>query len=519
MAARTGASSISRAPPRCGRATRSGIGSSRCATASTRAECSATPTSSACSDLALRSHRYIRRGPVSEPMAASDEGINQSFGYKQELRRALRLFSLYAVAFSIISITTGLFANYGFGVAHLGAAMIWLWPVAAIGQMLVALVVAELGTRIPLAGYSYQWGARLVSTTYGWFTGFVGLAYLAVGAAGINFAVLAPLIATILNLDASNPTINLVITVVIFLAVLTINIISIALAARINNVAVFTEIAGMVGFGLILFVLWAIHPNHSITFLGDTRGVHGGDILLALPYAALMGIFTIVGFELAADLGEEAVAARVTVPKAVIWSVASSAILGMVALIGFTIAIPDLGKIAASQVPLVDIVAYWMGDVAKDVFVVVVVFSILALDVVGLAATGRLIFSFARDNIIPFSSALKKVNPQTQTPIRALVTATLPFVVYFLTVLAYVTRRQRMDKLPEAFDLGVWAKPVIYAALAWILIALGALMIPKDFWGADLIVVIVLAVAAGWYFTVLRGRLARGEAGVEQLRA
>src|SRR3989442_14637826 len=183
---------------------------------------------------------------VSEQVAASDEGINQSFGYKQELRRALRLFSLYAVAFSIISITTGLFANYGFGLAHLGAAMIWLWPVAAIGQMLVALVVAELGTRIPLAGYSYQWGARLVNTTYGWFTGFVGLSYLAVGAAGINFVVVAPIIATILNLDATNPTINLVITVVIFLAVLAINIISIALASRINNVAVFTQIVRIV---------------------------------------------------------------------------------------------------------------------------------------------------------------------------------------------------------------------------------------------------------------------------------
>src|SRR2546425_12998280 len=103
----------------------------------------------------------------------SDEGINQSFGYKQELRRALRLFSLYAVAFSIISITTGLFANYGFGISHLAAAMIWLWPVAAAGQLLVALVVAGLGTRIPLAGSSYPGGARLVTNTYGWFTGFV----------------------------------------------------------------------------------------------------------------------------------------------------------------------------------------------------------------------------------------------------------------------------------------------------------------------------------------------------------
>src|SRR2546427_5772012 len=235
--------------------------------------------------------------------------------------------------------------------------MIWLWPVAAAGQLLVALVVAELGTRIPLAGYSYQWGARLVNTTYGWFTGFVGLAYLAVGAAGINFVVVAPIIATILNLDAANPTVNLVITVIIFAAVLAINIISIALASRINNVAVFTEIAGMVGFGLVLFVLWAVKPNHSLAFLGGTGGVHGGDILLAIPYASLQGLFTIARAALPADLGEEAVTARGTVPRAVIWSVVSSAILGMVALIGFTIAIPNLAAITASQVPLVDIVA------------------------------------------------------------------------------------------------------------------------------------------------------------------
>src|SRR5260370_31332403 len=117
---------------------------------------------------------------MSESLPLSDEGINQSFGYKQELRRALRLFSLYAVAFSIISITTGLFANYGFGLARLRAAMIWLWPVAAVGQMLVPLVVAELGTRIPLARSSYQWRPRRGHTTSGWLAGFHELAYLPV---------------------------------------------------------------------------------------------------------------------------------------------------------------------------------------------------------------------------------------------------------------------------------------------------------------------------------------------------
>jgi hypothetical protein len=36
----------------------------------------------------------------SQSTAARDEAILSSFGYTQELRRALRLFSLYAVAFS-----------------------------------------------------------------------------------------------------------------------------------------------------------------------------------------------------------------------------------------------------------------------------------------------------------------------------------------------------------------------------------------------------------------------------------
>ena len=98
-------------------------------------------------------------------------------------------------------------------------------------------------------------------------------------------------------------------------------------------------------------------------------------------------------------------------------------------------------------------------------------------------------------------------------------TSTLPFIVYFLTVLAYVLRRDRMASLPQAFNLGAWAKPVMFAALAWTLIALGLLMIPKIFWLTDGIVLVVVVLAALWYFAVLRRRLARGEAGVEQLHA
>ena len=61
-----------------------------------------------------------RPAPATAPAglaADSPEAILERAGYKPELRRSLRFFSMFAIAFSIISITTGIFLNYGFGLA------------------------------------------------------------------------------------------------------------------------------------------------------------------------------------------------------------------------------------------------------------------------------------------------------------------------------------------------------------------------------------------------------------------
>src|SRR5579864_2660977 len=196
--------------------------------------------------------------PVPAKPADSPESILERVGYKPELRRSLRFFSMFAIAFSIVSITTGIFLNYGFGLAYWGPASIWTWPIVGVGNLMIALVVAELGTRIPLAGYAYQWSARLVNPTYGWFVGFAGLLYMAVGGGAIMLQVAAPLLLSEFNID--NPSSHLVLAVAVILMLLpvVINLISIQVAARVNNIAVFTEIIGTVVFGVLLLVLWGI---------------------------------------------------------------------------------------------------------------------------------------------------------------------------------------------------------------------------------------------------------------------
>jgi amino acid transporter len=184
-----------------------------------------------------------RTGASVPSTRLSEDQVTEGFGYHQDLRRTLRFFALFGVSFSIISITTGIFVNYGVGIANWGPAAIWLWPVVAVGQLLVAAVVAELGTRIPLAGYAYQWSSRLVNSTYGWFVGFAGLMYMAVGGGAIMLLAASPLLISEFN---GNATPHLILTVAILLMITPaiINIIGVQLASRVNMVAVVTEIGG-----------------------------------------------------------------------------------------------------------------------------------------------------------------------------------------------------------------------------------------------------------------------------------
>src|ERR1700746_2703754 len=231
-------------------------------------------------------------------------------GYKPELRRSLRFFSMFAIAFSIISITTGIFLNYGFGLAYWGPASILTWTIVGACNMMIALVVAELGTRIPLAGYAYQWSARLVNPTYGWFVGFAGLLYMAVGGGAIMLEVASPLLLSEFNVNNPSPRLVLTVAIILMLLPVVINIISIQVAARVNNVAVFTEIVGTVVFGVLLFVLWGVHAKpdkNGAGILFNTTSAFHNPTWYAFALASLLGIFTLVGFELPADMSEDAV--------------------------------------------------------------------------------------------------------------------------------------------------------------------------------------------------------------------
>src|SRR5260370_20422347 len=97
----------------------------------------------------------------------ADVGDLHQFGYAQSLRRTLGPYGSFAIAFSMISITTAIFFLLPslFGTA--GAAGVWLWIPCAAGVFLIVLVYAHLAARIPITGFAYQWNSRLINPHYG----------------------------------------------------------------------------------------------------------------------------------------------------------------------------------------------------------------------------------------------------------------------------------------------------------------------------------------------------------------
>jgi amino acid transporter len=473
-------------------------------------------------------------------VAAADEELLSRLGYKQELKRTLKFFSMFAISFSVISVTTGIFTNFAFATSEFGAASIWLWPVAAIGALILSFVLAELASRIPLAGYSYQWGGRLVGPGYGWFVGFNLLCAFALASGGETLLLLSPTIGTVLGLNVGSKSLMIIVSVIVLLLAGLINVVGVRLTARINNISVVTEILGTLVLGILILIAFLVKSPkpHAASFIFTHGPLHGQAPWYAASLALLMGAFTIGGFEASADLGEEAVGVQRSVSRAIIGAVAISGVVGMITLICFAIGIPNLSQIASSPTPIADLAKFWFGSAFSRVFLVTVAYSVFALMVVQIAAIGRLIYSLSRDNMFPASKFFGKVGENTRTPVPALVLTTVIYIVvmvfaaaegnayvdligatpvfasivYLMVVVAYAARRNTIPK-SKAFDMGRWAKLLIGLSLIWEIALILDFTLPSIFHAAAEVALGGEVVAAAWYYLGLRGRLRRGEAG------
>ncbi|MGZ5307264.1 MAG: APC family permease [Actinomycetota bacterium] len=437
--------------------------------------------------------------------AALDTADLERFGYKQELSRSLNTFSSFAVAFSYISPSTGIFTLFYLGLLAVGGWLFWTWPIVAVGQMFVALNFAELSSHFPVAGSVFQWTKYLSTRTYAWFTGwiylFAGVITVAAVVATVPIALL-PMLNQMFGWSlntALGSTDQLVVSVVTLVIITVLNIYGVKLVSIINNTGVVFEILGMVVFALIMALL---HNNQGVGSLFDAGSskITASNFLVGM----FMSLFVIYGFDTAGTLAEETKNPRAESPKAILGSIGGAFVIGAIFLIGTLMAIPSLADAQANFFGPAQVIGAVFSSWVANLYLLIVVAAVFVCCLSIMTSTVRLAFGMARDNQLPFSGWLSKVNPRLHTPIGACigvaVLAAIPFlqftgatviavaatamiyISYFLGNIAVLRARSKgWPRVAAPFKLGSWGKVVNILALLWG----GAMILNLMWWTND----------------------------------
>lgn len=471
------------------------------------------------------------------------------FGYLQQLRRSMGWFSSFAISFSMISISTGIFANFGMALVQVGPGLLWSWCLVVVGQLLVAVVLAELAVHYPLSGYGYQWASRLINPHFGFFVGWLLVLQYVTGFPGICQTLATQLHAVWENWLHQNHGPEFVVpvsvpwlTVGVMTVTALIHLFGIRLASLVNSAGVVAEIVGSTLITVVLLALFGLSRPDALTYIFEFPN-HASGLPAGLPAFALsllMGAWCITGFEAAADLSEETHDPRRNVPRAILSSQLSAGIGGFLMLLAFVLAIEDLPALqqAASdgKHPLVEIIRSRLGNRPTTGLMLIVMVAVFNCGVASLAHTSRLLFALARDNMLPGSQTLKAVHPQSQSPVNAILTVwmasslvvltmeNLQLITSVATVSGYLgygmmvltslwARRARGRQ--EGFRLSKLSTAVAVAALVWTIVVVLALTIPATDGGHLPVISTAAGIGLGLllYVGVVRGRLARGEAG------
>ena len=192
-----------------------------------------------------------------------------------------------------------------------------------------------------------------------------------------------------------------------------------------NNTVRLAELIGMVALTVLLFVVAAVRGDMDFSNLFSKGAVARGRAIgasaswtTAGPWMLgfLLGAFTIVGFESAANLAEETNDPERVVPRAMWQAVLASGVLGFFFMLAVTLAAGDPVALAESGTPIADVIDNTLGSAVATLLLVMVVLAIFACGLVIMMTGVRLTWAMSRDERFPGWQQWNQISPTFPHP-------------------------------------------------------------------------------------------------------
>src|SRR2546425_7364075 len=323
-------------------------------------------------------------------------------GTEATLRRVIGVRGLAAAIFNI-TVGAAIFVLPAHMASSLGAAAPLAYLVCAVATALVALCIAEAGSRVPQSGGPYAY----VGTALGPYAGYLCGVLLWLGitlAMGAVATVFADAVGALLpGVGGQLPRAVLLIAVIASLAV--VNIRGAALGSRVSGIATVAKIVPLIAF----VVLGLSHVRAESLALGSFPS------LSRLGESGLLLMFAFFGMESALQVSGEVRDAARAVPRAIALAVAGVGVLYIAVqlvaqgILGSALAAPETAK-----APLAAAAVQFAGGAGSTLILIAMIVSTFGFMTATMLSTPRTLFALAVDGYLPQS--LRAVHRAHHTP-------------------------------------------------------------------------------------------------------
>lgn len=368
--------------------------------------------------------------------------LNQQ--HKVQFNKSMNAFDLIALGVGAV-VGTGIFILPGTVAAmHTGPAIVFSFILAAIVCAFSALCYSELSSSIPVAGSAYTYSYVLFGELIAWIIGWsllleYGLAVAAVATGwsayfqslieGFGLHIpkalsgsFSPANGTFVNLPA-------ILIIVLLAGILSLGVKE---SARLNRIIVFIKI-GIILLFIIAGVFYVKPENWQPFAPFGFQGILSG--------AALV-IFAYLGFDAVSSAAEEVKNPKRNMPIGIIGTLFICTILYV------TVSLVLTGMVPYTELNVGNPVAYAMElanlDWVFGVISVGAVISMMTVIFVMLYGGTRLVYSFARDGMLP--KVLSEIHPRRKIPLKN----TWIYALFISLFAGFIP----IDKLAELVNMG-----------------------------------------------------------------
>ncbi|KAJ5331410.1 hypothetical protein N7476_001193 [Penicillium atrosanguineum] len=364
------------------------------------------------------------------PGTVKDNRDMQRMGKVQEFKRNMRPIAALSFA-SVLQATWEyiLISNYE-GLENGGLpGMFWGYIWTFIGFGFIIASISEMSSMAPTSGGQYHWVSEFSSPRYqkflSYITGWMSVLAWQAGTASGSY-----LTGTIIQglISVRNPDYepqNWQGTLLVFAMVLVIYIFNVYASDSLEILSNLLMMLHITSWAVILIVLWALAPHQSAeaVFVTQWKNFGGWSTMgLSVMIGQISAIYGCLSSDAAAHMSEEVKDAGRSVAVAIFWGYLLNGIMAAILLITYLFATPSVEDSLndITGFPFLYVFKQATSTAGVNGLTAIVLLPVIFSNVLFNAATSRQTFAFARDNGLPFSRWIGKIDKKRQIPVNAI---------------------------------------------------------------------------------------------------